>query len=530
MNDRKHLPPLQELLNTLSNTATYIESIQLDSHAVSSSPLTQTPWSSFLSLFDTFLKNLSLILPTTSLSSGTTSSASTSIIAGVVAHHDLTPLLRIMLQTMKLPVINNSKVILDSYSKILSLALQSSPIPYEMMLELCNLCLRAFSKERDRFALTRAIAFELQQAMKFKSIIPDNTLMTVVQFMLQDCGGSLVPSVLTKHLKMNTCPDIECYSTGASESFKLYFNDCIDFIADIHALRRVKSNFLGTAVQLNEETIGGQLKAGISQWLSLEITKGYGRDHTAVTKFLPWLYSLPSVQQGPKEFLDCVSHVRILSWLLLGSLQHSALLHNTSQFSLCQPIPLEANVHLAEHIQAILAGFAEQSKASVIHMSALFYAFILGQLWTMYCENISSQNPPGGEPFIQCILVLSDFWSKITPGILQLVCHSKGLAEMVSLHFLSLMEALMDSNSYLLARMLPLWTPVFNCHEGQLSSALRVRLQTCISWQPPPQLKEPSICPGTNDSTPMLRWLQKIQFKMTQVELQSSEATQFYTI
>ena len=102
-------------------------------------------------------------------------------------------------------------------------------------------------------------------------------------------------------------------------------------------------------------------------------------------------------------------------------------MHNTSSFSLCQPIPLEANVHIAEHIQVILAGFAEQSKASVIHMSSLFYAFILCQLWTMYAENISAQNPPGSEPYIQCILCLTDFWTKVTPGILQLVCHSRAV-------------------------------------------------------------------------------------------------------
>lgn len=46
----------------------------------------------------------------------------------------------------------------------------------------------------------------------------------------------------------------------------------------------------------------------------------------------------------------------------------------------CQPIPLEANGHIAEHIQVILAGFAEQSKVSVLHMSSLFHAFILCQV------------------------------------------------------------------------------------------------------------------------------------------------------
>lgn len=105
-------------------------------------------------------------------------------------------------------------------------------------------------------------------------------------------------------------------------------------------------------------------------------------------------------------------------------------MQQNSNFSLSQPIPLEANGHIAEHIQVILAGFAELSKTSVLHMSSLFHAFILCQLWTMYCENISAQNPPGSEQYLQCTLTLSDFWAKITPGILQLVCHSKVVSDL----------------------------------------------------------------------------------------------------
>jgi len=54
----------------------------------------------------------------------------------------------------------------------------------------------------------------------------------------------------------------------------------------------------------------------------------------------------------------------------------------------CQPIPLEASCHIADHIEVILAGFAEQSKTSVVHMCSLFHAFILCQLWTVYLEHV----------------------------------------------------------------------------------------------------------------------------------------------
>ena len=92
----------------------------------------------------------------------------------------------------------------------------------------------------------------------------------------------------------------------------------------------------------------------------------------------------------------------------------------------CQPVPLDASCHIADHIQVILAGFAEQSKASVLHMSSLFHAFILCQLWTMYLEVVSAgQTPPAHEQHAAALAILADFWAKVTPGILQLVSHSR---------------------------------------------------------------------------------------------------------
>ena len=84
----------------------------------------------------------------------------------------------------------------------------------------------------------------------------------------------------------------------------------------------------------------------------------------------------------PKEFIDCIAHIRLLSWLLLGSLTHSAVCPQNTNVTqmLCTPIPLEAGIHIADHVQVILAGFAEQSKASVLHMSSLFHVFILCQV------------------------------------------------------------------------------------------------------------------------------------------------------
>ena len=72
----------------------------------------------------------------------------------------------------------------------------------------------------------------------------------------------------------------------------------------------------------------------------------------------------------------------------------------------------------------ILAGFAEQSKTSVVHMCSLFHAFILCQLWTVYLEHNQPQTTTREEALLAPAILL-DFWVKVTPGILQLVSHSK---------------------------------------------------------------------------------------------------------
>ena len=62
-----------------------------------------------------------------------------------------------------------------------------------------------------------------------------------------------------------------------------------------------------------------------------------------------------------------------------------------------------------------------------------FCRFILCQLWTVYLEQIialqvitpTSGNRASDEQILLPGSILLDFWGKVTPGILQLVSHSK---------------------------------------------------------------------------------------------------------
>ena len=71
-----------------------------------------------------------------------------------------------------------------------------------------------------------------------------------------------------------------------------------------------------------------------------------------MNRYLPWLFNPPgnTATQGPREFLDCVAHIRLLSWMLLGAVNHT-LKFGYSDGVACMPIPLEASCHIADHVQ-----------------------------------------------------------------------------------------------------------------------------------------------------------------------------------
>ncbi|XP_041355146.1 protein unc-79 homolog isoform X3 [Gigantopelta aegis] len=496
LNQRKTLPH-ENIMLLLSNISIYLNCITLES----STPM----WANILAQFDLFFRRLPTILPNPC---------------------DIKEVLKIILSLLKIPAIANVRNILEPFSKLLSFTVQNCSFKLQDLLDICSMCNRVFTRERDKLILTRTVIFELVQALKFKSILPDENLLMLVQFLVLDTGGTICPSHSIGDVGMLFFQSQSMISTCAAECMRHYINDCMEFIADLHTLTKVKSNMKGGSNSLNEDTLGSQLKSGIAQYIALEITRGNGRDNRAISRYLPWLYHPPTtMQQGPKEFIDCIGHVRLLSWLLIGSLTHTAVTEGSAPIS-CLPVPLEACSHIAEHIMVIMTGFAEQSKASVLHMSSLFHAFIFCQLWTMYCESAAALHPPSSEQHQTASCMIMDFWARVTPGILQLLSHSKVLAEMVNLHFLSLMEALQECNSSVLAKLFPMWTPILFAYHAQLPGHLQVRLQTCQCWEPPHPTKDQS----SFNSSILLTWLKRIQFKLGQIEIQSSAATQFYTV
>ncbi|KAJ0009073.1 hypothetical protein NQD34_016488 [Periophthalmus magnuspinnatus] len=332
------------------------------------------------------------------------------------------------------------------------------------------------TRERDKFYMSRIVVLELLQALKFKSPLPDTNLLLLVQFVCADIGTRLAESTIIQKHMISTLPGC---TTAAMECMRQYISELLDFIADMHTLTKLKSHMKACCQPLHEDTFGGNLKVGLAQVAAMEISKGNHRDNKAVLRYLPWLYHPPStMQQGPKEFIECVSHIRQLSWLLLGALTHCALHQGSTS---CMPIPLDAGSHIADHLIVILIGFPEQSKTSVLHMCSLFHAFMFAQLWTIYCEQAAAapslQNQNQTEFSSTAILTGLEFWSRVTPSILQLMAHNKVMVEMVCLHVISLMEALQECNSTIFVKLIPMWLPMIQSNLKHLSAGLRLRLQ-----------------------------------------------------
>uniref|UniRef100_A0A3Q3G8G2 Unc-79 homolog, NALCN channel complex subunit n=1 Tax=Labrus bergylta TaxID=56723 RepID=A0A3Q3G8G2_9LABR len=496
LNNKKSLPAGGTMLHCLENIATFMEALPMDSPS--------NLWTTICNQFQTFLTKLPSVLP---LKCPMDSS------------------LRIIICLLKIPTTNATRSLLEPSSKLLSFVIQYGMFSLSYLVELCGLCYKAFNKERDKFYMSRIVVLELLQALKFKSPLPDTNLLLLVQFVCADIGTRLAESTIIQKHMIATPPGC---TTAAMECMRQYISELLDFIADMHTLTKLKSHMKACCQPLHEDTFGGNLKVGLAQVAAMEISKGNHRDNKAVVRYLPWLYHPPStMQQGPKEFIECVSHIRQLSWLLLGSLTHCALHQGSTS---CMPIPLDAGSHIADHLIVILIGFPEQSKTSVLHMCSLFHAFMFAQLWTIYCEQAAAApsllNQNQTEFSSSAILTGLEFWSRVTPSILQLMAHNKVMVEMVCLHVISLMEALQECNSTIFVKLIPMWLPMIQSNLKHLSAGLQLRLQAIQN-----RVNHQCLQGQTSGTPPfaLRKWLQCTQFKMAQVEIQSSEAaSQFY--
>ncbi|VVC99561.1 unnamed protein product [Leptidea sinapis] len=95
-----------------------------------------------------------------------------------------------------------------------------------LVCELCAACMRAFTRDRDRLLLCRVLVYELVQALRTKTTIPDDNLFILIQFVLQGTACFPVFDVVVGHSvvsNQNSNIRIKC---GENTQIDMYSEMC----------------------------------------------------------------------------------------------------------------------------------------------------------------------------------------------------------------------------------------------------------------------------------------------------------------
>lgn len=93
------------------------------------------------------------------------------------------------------------------------------------------------------------IIFELIQALKFKTSIPDANFLMLINLVLQDSGGAIPSSIVLKHSQaLNNMDYLHVFGTNVADCMRLHLGDVLEFLTDFHTISKIKVNFLNTLI------------------------------------------------------------------------------------------------------------------------------------------------------------------------------------------------------------------------------------------------------------------------------------------
>ncbi|KAJ2954597.1 hypothetical protein O0L34_g2890 [Tuta absoluta] len=194
---------------------------------------------------------------------------------------DVLPLLRAAAAVLRVPHADKHKSILEPISKIISYGIQNFVLKLSVISELSAVCVRVFSRDRDKLLVCRVLVFELVQALRTKTTIPDDNLFILIQFVLQGHGCTLLlPPQLNTGDLLTAAPngsEARELGSGAVDCMRPHLPDMIDLLQDPHLLNKIKGSVSKSIVNrnlicLNEDTLGAIVKGGIAQYVAVELS------------------------------------------------------------------------------------------------------------------------------------------------------------------------------------------------------------------------------------------------------------------
>ncbi|VDM22942.1 unnamed protein product [Hydatigera taeniaeformis] len=89
-------------------------------------------------------------------------------------------------------------------------------------------------------------------------------------------------------------------------------------------------------------------------------------------------------------------------------------------------------------------------------MSSLYHAFLLCQVWTVYCESAGSLHPVNSNAHRAANATALEFWLKIAPTITHFLSVSEDAAA-INGHLLTVLEELKECRSIIVDKVGPLF-------------------------------------------------------------------------
>ncbi|EDV23776.1 uncharacterized protein TRIADDRAFT_57317 [Trichoplax adhaerens] len=462
----------REMKIILDNLANYMDNLSNEAHFA---------WQNVISHLDTFFKKLPIF------------------IKGL---QDGAPLARIMVAIFKLPT--NSKNLLQSMGHCFAVALRNVPFSTASFTELCIQCYWSFAKEREKLYFTRCAVTELVHALKSRIILPADNFVKLAQLVFLDTveGNTDLNFIDT------SSTTYQGSQSNALELFRQYLPEAVEFLGSGDVSVRFED------LVTSKSSVIGNLKIMIAKIIAFEITNNNNnnnnnRDLKYITRLMPWFHQRQS-QPTRFQLQECVSQVRIVCWLLVGSLHHYVESSTTS--SIYTPF-LPSDIVVIERVLNVFNSIASKGRESSEYLSAIPPILILCQLWTVYCEQYMNSRWQFSEfSSTSVIPILIDFWQEVTSALLQVVSEIHDLHVHVIGQFFTTVESLKECNSFIFHEYFPSWISFLseNCNQANRIDRLR-HLQECTS--------KDNI---TDNQTVLKRWLHRVQLQMAQNELQAT--------
>jgi len=211
-----------------------------------------------------------------------------------------------------------------------------------------------------------------------------------------------------------------------------------------------------------------QLKASLSQILALHLSLNKGKAIKSSARIFAWLQNPPS-QLGRIDITESVANLRMLAWLLLGTINH--VVDNPDSRSVIHLMSLNDNIHLIEYVKIVLQNLVQQDidKKQRNLLPSIFITFITCQLWTIYCECHLHFRLDAEADVIATVM---EFWSQITLTIVKLLNENDKIKLEILIPFIRTTKGIANCCEVSFSRLTTLWCPLVQYFKDEIPEDL----------------------------------------------------------